>query len=106
VGGAEVLEIVPMTNPLALRSGEPITLQVRQRGQPAPGQAISIIRRIAGAASAQTLTTDDRGQVTVATGPADYYLVRVAVEERTELGPGQVERRVYAAAYVFPVYNP
>ena len=106
VGGAEVLEIVPMTNPLALRSGESITLQVRQRGQLAPGQAISIIRRIAGAASAQTLTTDDRGQVTVVTGAADYYLARVSLEERTESGPGQVEKRVYAAAYVFPVYNP
>jgi len=28
------------------------------------GQAISIVRRIAGAASARTLTTDDPGQVT------------------------------------------
>jgi len=95
-----------MTNPLALRSGEPITLEVRYRGRSVPPQAISIVHRIPGAASAQTLTTDDRGQVTVVTGPADYSLARVSRAELVDVGPGQIEQRVYAATYVSLVYNP
>jgi len=95
-----------MTNPLALRSGEPITLEVRHRGRSVPPPAISIVHRIPGAASAQTLTTDDCGRVTGVPGPADYSSARVSRAELMEVGPGQIEQRLYAATYVSLVYHP
>jgi Domain of unknown function (DUF4198) len=106
VGGADALEIIPVTNPLALRTGDVLTVEIRHRGRPLPSLPVSIVRRIQGAPSAQTLTTDDRGQVKIVAGPADYYLTRAALEERTGAAGGQVDKRVFEATYVFVVHRP
>jgi hypothetical protein len=106
VAGADALEIVPVTNPLALRTGDALTLEIRHRGRPLQSQLISLVRRIEGAPSAQTLTTDDRGQVKIVAGPADYYLTRASLEERTGAALGQVDKRVFEATYVFVVHRP
>ena len=106
VASADALEIIPVTNPLALRPGDVLTVEIRHRGRPLQSQPISIVRRIEGAPSAQTLTTDDRGQVKIVTGPADSYLTRASLEERTGAAEGQVDRRVFEATYVFVVHRP
>ena len=38
-------------------------------------------------------------------GPADYYLTRASLEERTG-AVGQVDKRVFEATYVFVVHRP
>ncbi len=106
VGGPDVLEIVPLTNPLAVRIGQSMTLEVRHRGQPAPNQTVTVVQRIVGGPSAQTFMTDRQGQATIVTGAADYYLVRVSLEERVESGDSPAAKRAYEASYVFPVYRP
>jgi Domain of unknown function (DUF4198) len=105
VASADALEIIPVTNPLALRTGDALTLEIRHRGRSLQNQPISIVRGIEGAPSAQTPTTDDRGQVKIVAGPADYYLTRASLEERTG-AVGQVDKRVFEATYVFVVHRP
>jgi hypothetical protein len=106
VASADALEIIPVTNPLALRTGDVLTVEIRHRGRPLPSLPVSIVRRIEGAPSAQTLTTDDRGQLKIVAGPADYYLTRASLEERTGAAVGQVDKRVFEATYVFVVHRP
>jgi hypothetical protein len=95
-----------VTNPLALRTGDVLTVEIRHRGRPLRSLPVSIVRRIEGAPSAQTLTTDDRGQVKIVAGPADYYLTRASLEERPGAAGGQVDKRVFEATYVFVVHRP
>jgi hypothetical protein len=101
----DVLEIVPPANPLSATPQSTVTLEVRHKGKPAPGKVVSVLRKIAGAGSAQDLTTDEQGRVTVAVGPADSYLARVKFEERTERGEGKFDLNSYEATYVFQVFN-
>jgi len=95
-----------MTNPLALAIGRAHHARSPASRSLGPPSAISIVHRIPGAASAQTLTTDDCGRVTGVPGPADYSLARVSRAELMEVGPGQIEQRLYAATYVSLVYHP
>jgi uncharacterized GH25 family protein len=101
----DVLEIVPLANPLSATPQSTVMLEVRHKGKPAPGKVVSVLRKIAGAGSAQDLTTDEQGRVSVAVGPADSYLARVKFEERTERGEGKFNLNSYEATYVFPVFN-
>jgi uncharacterized GH25 family protein len=101
----DVLEIIPPENPLSATPQNTMTLEVRHKGKPAPGKVVSVLRKIAGAGSAQDLTTDDQGRVTVNVGPADSYLARVKFEERTDRGEGKFDLSSYEATYVFQVFN-
>jgi uncharacterized GH25 family protein len=105
IGGESGLEIVPVINPLGLFPGDPITLEVRYKGNPISGKVVSLIRRIDGAASAQDETTDDKGRVTFTVGPADFYLARVKFDEKSERLEGQYDLSTYEATYVFQVFN-
>jgi hypothetical protein len=105
IGGPDVLEIIPLTNPVGVRTGDTVTFEVRLRGQPAAGQVVSLVRRLDGAASAQDRTSDGQGRVTLSTGPADYYLARVGVEDQARRVEGQFEKSAYEATYVFPVFH-
>ena len=105
VGGSDALEIVPLSNPLALRSGDSVRLEVRFRGKPLASTAVSIIGRVEGARSAKELSTDPDGHIAFAAGPADYYLARVNVEDQNQRLEGQVDKTAYEATYVFPVFR-
>lgn len=103
--GARGLEIIPLTNPLGLREGEVITLEVRHKGKPIAGKVVSIIRKIGGPTSAQQATTDGQGRVTLTVRAPDLYLARTNVEEESERVEGRYEKSNYETTYVFPVFN-
>jgi uncharacterized GH25 family protein len=102
---AEDLEIFAVTNPLAVTNQSLLTLELRYKGKPAAGKVVSVIRKMAGPASPQDLTTDQQGRVTVVAGSADSYLARAKVDERAERSEGQFDLSSYEATYVFQVYN-
>ena len=66
---------------------------------------MTIVGRLRRPASVQDLTTDEKGQVRIAAGAADSYLVRVKFEERSERKEGQYDLSSYEATYVFQVFN-
>jgi uncharacterized GH25 family protein len=100
-----VMEIVPISNPIAVTQNDPVTLELLYKGKPLSNQTISLVGRLSGATSAQDLTTDEKGRVSFPAGPADTYLVRVKSEERTERIEGQYDLSSYEATYVFQVFN-
>ena len=55
-----------------------LTLELRYKGKPLSNQLVSVVGRLKGAASAQDLTTDEKGRVKITTGAADSYLVRLS----------------------------
>ncbi|HYB40268.1 MAG TPA: DUF4198 domain-containing protein [Candidatus Methylomirabilis sp.] len=105
IGGDDALEIIPISNPAGLRTGDPLSLEVRYRGRPAAGRVVSVVGRLDGAASARDLTTDAAGRVKLVAGPADYYLARVSLEDQTERVEGRFDKSAYEATYVFPVFR-
>jgi uncharacterized GH25 family protein len=105
LGGQDVLEIVPRTNPLAIFSGDSVTLEVQRDGKPVAGKVVTLIRRIDGFASIQDRTTDEHGRVAFSVGPADSYLARVKFEEETPRPDGQADKNSYESTYVFQVFN-
>jgi uncharacterized GH25 family protein len=100
-----VMEIVPISNPIAVTQNDPVTLELLYKGKPFANQTISLVGRLSGATSAQDLTTDEKGRVSFPAGPADTYLVRVKSEERTERIEGQYDLSSYEATHVFQVFN-
>ena len=56
-----LMEIVPVSNPVAITQNDPVTLELRYKGKPFSNQVVSVIPRLKGAASAQDLMTDERG---------------------------------------------
>jgi uncharacterized GH25 family protein len=100
-----VMEIVPISNPIAVTQNDPVTLELLYKGKPLSNQTISVVGRLSGATSAQDLTTDEKGRVGFRAGPADTYLVRVKSEERTERIEGQYDLSSYEATQVFQVFN-
>jgi uncharacterized GH25 family protein len=100
-----VMEIVPITNPIAVSQNDRVTLELRYKEKPFSNQIISVVGRLSGAASAQDFATDEKGQVSFTAGPADTYLVRVKFEERTERLEAQYDLSSYEATYVFQVFN-
>ena len=105
LGGEEGLEIIPITNPVAVFSGGSVTLELRREGKAIGGNVITLIRRIDGSASTQDQTTDEKGRVTFAVGPADWYLARVKIDEESPRPDGQKDKSNYESTYVFQVFN-
>jgi uncharacterized GH25 family protein len=101
-----LMEIVPVSNPLGVTQNAPVTFQVRYKGKGFANQNVSIVGRLEGPASVQEFTTDEKGQVTFTAGRPDTYLVRVKFEERNERSEGQYDLSAYEATYVFQVFNP
>jgi len=104
-GGGNGLEIFPITNPIGIFSGSSVTLELRLSGKPVAGKVISLIGKFEGSGSAQDRTTDEKGRITFAIGPADYYLARVILTEENPRPDGQVDKSSYEATYVFQVFN-
>ena len=105
VASDDAVEIIPIDNPLALVSGSQVTLELRRQGKAAPGETITLVRRIDGPSSVQDLTTDKKGRVTFPIGPADSYLARVKIDEETPRPDGQKDIASYESTYVFQVFN-
>jgi uncharacterized GH25 family protein len=105
IAGEDGVEFIPINNPLAVFSGGSMTLELRQKGKPTGGQLVTLVRRIDGFASVQERTTDDKGRVTFAVGPADFYLARVKIDEESPRADGQKDKNSYESTYVFQVFN-
>lgn len=105
VGQEDALEIVPTKNLLGIRQGETAVLQVRYKGKPARDKVVSVLRRVDGPQSARDFATNPEGLINFVAGPADYYLVRVNLDEEGERAQGQYEKSSYEATYVFQVFN-
>jgi uncharacterized GH25 family protein len=105
IAGEDGVEFIPVKNPLTVFSGGSMTLELRQKGKPTGGQVVTLVRRIDGSASVQERTTDDKGRVTFAIGPADFYLARVKIDEESPRPDGQKDKNSYESTYVFQVFN-
>ena len=105
IAGDDAVELIPVSNPLAVFSGGSMTLELRQKGKPISAQVITLVRRIDGSASVQEQTTDEKGRVNFAVGPVDSYLARVKIDEETPRSDGQKDRASYESTYVFQVFN-
>ena len=105
IAGEDGVEFIPVNNPLAVFSGGSMKLELRQKGKPTGGQVVTLVRRIDGFASVQERTTDDKGRVTFAIGPADFYLARVKIDEESPRPDGQKDKSSYESTYVFQVFN-
>ena len=100
-----VLELVPITNPIAVTETDGLTLELRYKGKPLSNQLVSVVGRLRGVAAVQDLTTDEKGRVSITAGAADYYLVRTKFDERSERKEGLYDLSSYGATYVFQVFN-
>jgi uncharacterized GH25 family protein len=100
-----VMEIVPISNPIAVTQNDRVTLELRYKGKPFANQTLSVVGRLNGPASAQDLMTDEKGRVSVTASAADSYLVRFKFDERSERKEGQYDLSSYEATYVFQVFN-
>jgi hypothetical protein len=105
IAGDDAVEFIPITNPLAIVAGGEVTLELRRQGKTAPGQTITLVRRIDGPASVQERMTDGKGRVTFTVGPADSYLARMKIDEETPRPDGQKDKSSYESTYVFQVFN-
>ena len=105
IAGDDAVEFIPITNPLAIVAGGEVTLELRRQGKTAPGQTITLVRRIDGPTSVQERMTDGKGRVTFTVGPADSYLARVKIDEETPRPDGQKDKSSYESTYVFQVFN-
>jgi uncharacterized GH25 family protein len=105
IAGEDGVEFIPIDNPLAVFSGGSMTLELRQKGKPTSGQVVTLVRRIDGSASVQERITDDKGRVTFAIGPADFYLARAKIDEESPRPEGQRDKSSYESTYVFQVFN-
>ena len=100
-----VMEIIPVSNPLGITQNDPVTLELRYKGNPFVSQTVTVVGRINGSASVQDLTTDEKGRVRLTAGAADFYLTRAKFDERSERKEGQYDLSSYEATYVFQVFN-
>ena len=105
IAGEDAVEFIPVNNPLAVFSGGSMTLELRQKGKPTRGQVVTLVRRMDGSASVQDQTTDEKGRVTFAIGPADFYLARAKIDEESPRPDGQKDKSSYESTYVFQVFN-
>jgi hypothetical protein len=53
----------------------------------------------------QDRATDEKGKVTFAVGPADFYLARAKIDEESPRPDGQKDKSSYESTYVFQVFN-
>jgi uncharacterized GH25 family protein len=105
IAGDDAVEFIPVTNPLAILAGGKVTLELRRHGKTAPGQTVTLVRRIDGPASVQDRPTDEKGRVTFIVGPADSYLARVKIDEEITRADGEKDKSSYESTYVFQVFN-
>ena len=105
IAGDDAVEFIPLNNPLAVFSGASMTLELRKNGKAAPGQLITLVRRIDGFASVLERTTDEKGRVNFPIGPADSYLARVKIDEETLRPDGLKDKASNESTYVFQVFN-
>lgn len=105
IAGEDVVEFIPVINPLAVFSGTSVVFELRQKGKPVSGQVVTLVRRIDGFASVQERTTDEKGRVNFPVGPADSYLARVKIDEETPRPDAQKDKASYESTYVFQVFN-
>ncbi len=101
-----LLEIVPVTNPVGVMHKGSILFEVIHKGKPAINKMVTVISQMASAASAQDLKTDDKGRIKVTVGAADAYLARVKFDEDIRQASGRIDKESYEATYVFQVFNP
>jgi uncharacterized GH25 family protein len=101
-----LMEIVPVSNPLGVTQNAPVTFQVRYKGKAFANQNVTVVGRLEGPASVQEFTTDEKGQINFTAGRPDTYLMRVKFEERSERSEGEYDLSAYEATYVFQVFNP
>jgi uncharacterized GH25 family protein len=106
IGIEDLMEIVPVSNPLAIIRDTPVTFELRYKGKPFANQTVSIVRRLDGPASVHDVITDDKGRVRFTAGAADTYLMRAKYDERRERSEGRYDLSTYEATYVFQVFNP
>lgn len=71
----QLLEIVPLANPFALREGDPLPVQVLWRGQPLEGATLTVERPYAGESKREVLKTDAQGRATFTLRHGSRYLV-------------------------------
>ncbi len=95
-------ELVPLFNPAAVTTGEPLSIQLLLKGKPLADTAVDVIRRSNSEAS--ELTTDANGIVKLTAGAADYYLVR-SKPSTTESKEGEYDVTNYEATMTFTVQN-
>ena len=105
IAGDDAMEFIPIDNPLSIYAGDAITLELRKNGKASGGQAVTLVRRIDGFASVQERSTDEKGRVTFAVGPADFYLARVKIDEETPRPDGLKDKASHESTYVFQVFN-
>jgi len=104
IANEDAVEFVPLNNPFAVFSGGSMTFALRQKGKSLTAQMVTLVRRIDGFASVQERTTDEKGRVSFAIGPADWYLARVKIDEETPRPDGQKDKASYESTYVFQVF--
>ena len=105
IAGEDGVEFIPLQNPLAVFANGSMALELRHKGRPIGGQAITLVRRIDGYASVLERTSDDKGRVSFPVGPADSYLARVKLDEESSRPDGLKDKASYESTYVFQVFN-
>ncbi|MFO7172765.1 MAG: stalk domain-containing protein [Bacillota bacterium] len=96
-------ELIPLVSPVSLTPGAPVRIQLRIKGQPAPGQHVKVIRR--STAEAWEYQTDANGVVSFTAGNPDFYLVTAAIAAADERQEGQYDRTTYEATMTFVVHR-
>lgn len=105
VAGEDGVEFIPLQNPLAVFSNGSLAFELRYKGRPLSGQAITLVRRIDGFASVLERTSDEKGRVSLPVGPADLYLARVKLDEEIARADGLKDKSSFESTYVFQVFN-
>jgi uncharacterized GH25 family protein len=95
-------ELIPLTNPTAIRPNDEVKVQLLLKGQPLADTEVSIIRR--SNSTDQTLITDKDGIIAFTAGPADYYLLR-AKPSSSERVEGEYDSMNYEATMTYIVQN-
>jgi hypothetical protein len=106
VDSENLMEIVPVSNPLGVTQNGQMTFEVRYRGKAFANQNVTIISRLDGPTSVKELLTDEKGQVSFNAGVPDAYLMRIKFEERNQRSEGEYDLTSYEATYVFNVFYP
>jgi uncharacterized GH25 family protein len=71
----QLLEIVPLANPFALKEGDPLPAQVLWRGRPLEGATLTVERPYAQGSKREVLKTDAQGRATFPLQYGSRYLI-------------------------------
>lgn len=100
-----LMEIVPISSPIAVIHGDRVTLELRYKGKPFPAQTVTIIRRRDGPSGVENLVTDQNGRISFIAPAVDYYLVRAKYDERNDRREGEYDLSSYEASLAFQIFN-